>query len=133
MNQNPTFNSNQPNSQENLYGQPVSVYTSQEALEDGVLFDITAINPAWARGLFNNVTTNLLGRGYMDDKGKINIPNLLDLLNQVNQIVRRESKNFTEFDHFFSGSIELPDGGQQMIFICCNETGKFTLMMPEDY
>lgn len=133
MSQETKINSNQPNSQEGVYGKPVFVYTSNQAVEDGILFDVTAVNPAWAKGLFNYVTTNLLGRGYMDKEDKVNIPNLLDLLNQANQIVRRETKDFTEPDHFFSGSIELPNGDQQMIFMVCNETGKFTIMLPEDY
>lgn len=133
MSQNTKVNSNQANNQEIVYGQPVFVYTSNQAVEDGILFDVTAINPAWAKGLFNYVTTNLLGRGYMDRDGKINIPNLLDLMNQANQIVRKETKDFTEFDSFFSGPIELPNGQQQMIFMACNETGKFTIMLPEDY
>ena len=60
-------------------------------------------------------------------------PNLLDLLNQALQIVRKETNNFTAFDTFFSGSIELPSGDQQKIFIGQNETGKFTIMLPEDH
>ena len=74
----------------------------------------------------------LLNRGYAY-QDKISVPNLLDLLNQALQIVRRETKNFTVMDTFFCGPVELPDGEQQKIFICWNETGKFTIMLPEDY
>ena len=133
MSENQNVSFNQLNDQGTIYGQPVSVYTSQEAVEDGILFDITTINPAWAKGLFNYVTTNLLGCGYLDKEDKINIPNLLDLLNQANQIVRKETRNYTMFDTFFDGSIELPNGDRQKIFIGWNETGKFTIMLPEDY
>ena len=43
----------------------IDVYTSEEAEEDGVLVDITRINPSWKIGLFNYVTSNLLSRGYI--------------------------------------------------------------------
>ncbi len=126
------ISSNQPHSQEEFYGQPVFKYTSDQAVVDGILFDLTQLNPAWKKGLFNYVTVNLLNRGYMY-QDKISIPNLLDLLNQANQIVRRETKSFTVMDTFFDGSIEMPDGERQKIFIVWNETGKFTIMLPEDY
>jgi len=109
-------------------------YTSSQAEEDGILFDVTRINKAWEKGLFNYVTTNLLNRcGYINDEGQINIPNMIDLLNQCNQIVRRKSDNFQNFDTLFNGQIELPSGIKQKIFIGQNETGKFTIMLPEDY
>jgi hypothetical protein len=133
MSQNQNTNSNQSNNQETLYGEPVFVYTSDQAVEDGILFDITAVNPEWKKGLFNYVTVNLLNNGYLNKEDKINIPNLLDLLNQVLQIVKKETNDFTTMDTFFSGSIELPNGDQQKIFIGQNETGKFTIMLPEDY
>lgn len=129
---NANINSNQQDNQENLYGEPVFVYTSDQAVEDGILFDITAVNPKWKEGLFNYVTVNLLNSGYLNED-KLNIPNLLDLLNQALQIVKKATNNFTAFDTFFSGSIELPSGDQQKIFIGQNETGKFTIMLPEDY
>jgi len=58
---------------------------------------------------------------------------LIDLLNQANNIIRTKSNNFKDFDSFFSGKVELPNGQKQEIFISQNETGKFTLMLPEDY
>ena len=126
MNNEPLFNDNDV----------IFKYTSQQAEEDGILLDVTRINPEWNKGIFNYVTTNLLSRGYFN-KGEtaetINIANLLDLLNQSLQIVRKESKNFTQPDTFYSGMIELPSGDKQKIFIGINETGKFTVMLPEDY
>ena len=107
-------------------------YSSEQALNDGILFDITQINSKWKSGLFNYVTTNLMNKGYMKDS-KINIPNILDLLNQALQIVKKGSNEFKEIDNFYSGSIEFPDGEQQEIYISQNETGKFTIMLPEDY
>lgn len=114
-------------------------YTCQQAEADGVLFDVTKVNPDWKKGIFNYVTGNLLKEGYFnkeydgETKESINIPNLLDLLNQSLQIVRKKTENFTKPDSFFDGFIELPNGDKQMIFIQANETGKFTIMLPEDY
>jgi len=107
-------------------------YTSKQAEEDGILFDVTRINKAWEKGLFNYVTKNLLNCGYTDDEGQINVPNIIDLLNQCNQIVRKKSDNFQNFDTLFNGKIELPNGQRQEVFIGQNETGKFTIMLPED-
>jgi hypothetical protein len=110
-------------------------YTSAQAETDGVLFDITKLNPKWKQGLFNYVTTNLMSRGYFEPDGKVRIVNLLDLLNQSNEIVRKATKGFKEeyFDTFFSGDIELPSGKKQQIFIELNETNKFTILLPEDH
>lgn len=122
------------------FGESIVKYTSEEAEIDGILFDITRLNSEWKKGLFNYVTTNLLGKGYLEtgktDKDfdyEIRISNILDLLNQSLQIVKKESKNFKEFDTFFSGEIELPNGESQKVFIQQNETGKFTIMLPQDY
>ena len=71
MSQNQNTNSNQSNNQETLYGEPVFVYTSDQAVEDGILFDITAVNPEWKKGLFNYVTVNLLNNGYLNKEDKI--------------------------------------------------------------
>jgi len=118
---------------ENIFGEVIFQYTSKQAEEDGILFDITKLNEKWKKGLFNYVTTNLLSKGYLDEKGSINFPNLLDLLNQANLIVKIKSNNFHDFDTFYAGRIELPSGEKQEIFIEQNETGKFTLLLPEDH
>ena len=97
------------------------------------MVDITKLNEKWKKGLFNYVTTNLLNKGYFDDNGNINLPNLVDLFNQVLMIVKIKSNNFHNFDTFFAGQIELPSGGKQEIFIEQNETGEFTLLLPEDH
>jgi len=114
------------------FGEPIFCYTSKDAELDGVLFDLLRVNQDWEKGLFNYVTMNLLRRGYLDGD-VVKVANLLDLLNQANQIVKKESKDFTQHNWLFSGSVELPDGSQQKVFICQNETEKFTVMLPEDY
>jgi hypothetical protein len=115
----------------------VSIYTSQEAVEDGILFDIDRIltqNPAKPFFL-KYVTTNLLEKGYLnpprepDVESTLNIPNLKDLLNQATQIFLKKPAD----DYFASGKIELPDGQKQEIYIAQNETGRYTAMLSEDY
>jgi len=107
-------------------------YTSKDAEEDGTLFDVTKLNHKWKNGLFNYVTKNLLSKGYIKTD-KIMVHDIIDLLNQAMQIIKKKSKNLKEFDYFFNGEIELPNGEMQEIFIQQNDTGKFTIMLPEDY
>ena len=117
---------------DNFFGEVISTYTESQAVEDGFLVELTQFNESWKKGMFNYVTTALFDKGYIVDDN-INVPNILDLLNQSLQLVKKESNNFTREDSFFSGSIELPSGEQQKIFIQQNSSGKFTIMLPEDY
>ena len=107
-------------------------YTQKQAEEDGVLVNLTKINPGWKKGPFNYVTSNLLSKGYVKS-GTFNLPNVVDLLNQSLQILKIKTKNFRKFDTFFEGKIEFPNGSVGQVFISQNETGKFTIMLPEDY
>jgi DNA-directed RNA polymerase subunit RPC12/RpoP len=59
----------------------------------------------------------------------INLPNIMDLLNQAVHIIKRKGVQ----DWFYSGQIELSSGMKQKVFLAQNETGKFTIMLPEDY
>jgi len=112
----------------------ISVHTNEQATEDGILLDIRKVNPEWEKGIFSHITINLLHTGgYFNEDKTINIPNLLDLLNQSLEIVRKKSKNFTEHDWFFEGEIELPSGNRQQVFIEQNETGKYTILLPSDH
>ena len=115
-----------------FFGEPVFVYTAEQAVEDGILADIGRINPVWKSGIFNHVTANLLHKGYVKNE-KIDLPCLQDLLQQALDIVNRKSKEQEEPDWLYTGEIELPSGMKQEIFIQQNETGKYTLMLPEDY
>ena len=107
-------------------------YTSKQAVEDGILFDLLQLNPKWRAGLFRYVTTNLMNKGYLA-QDKVNVASVYDLLRQCLHILKEKSNNFKDFDTFFSGIIELPSGEKQKVFIGHNEIGKFTIMLPEDW
>lgn len=134
-----------------LFGEVIYSYTSDQATDDGILFNLMLLKPYFKdmdRSIFNYATTNLLySLGYIEDsrsiKGiedkkiitttgdiKINIPSIMDLLNQAIKILKESKK---KNDWFYSGKIEDPNGSEKEIYICQNETGRYTLMLPEDY
>jgi len=142
--------------------QLVSKYTSAQAVEDGSLFDVDLLVKAGNIPI-NYITTGLLAKGYWNDTcekgvtraeaGKndrcascetfikhqgeklsclehtLNIPNMSDLITQGLRIFSKKPAA----DWFVSGIIELPSGQKQKVFIAQNETGRYTLMLPEDY
>lgn len=156
-----------------IFGEPISVYTSDEAVNDGILFDldeliknnkIKTVGPIDAFPI-KYITTNLLSNGYYQDRCNnavqiadagtnercrtcptwivfansgnktlpckektLSIPNMLDLINQALRIFAKKAVD----DYFVSGLIELPTGKKQIIFIEQNETGRYTVMLPED-
>ena len=142
----------------------VFTYTSKQAEEDGILFDLDQLLPGKLHTNFflKYITTGLLSKGYLNDRCKdgvkdgmqgknrccttcdifhqsrgnlsclkpsLNIPNITDLISQAVQIFKRKPAD----DYFVSGSIELPSGQKQKIFIAQNETGRYTAMLPEEY
>jgi hypothetical protein len=109
----------------------VSTYLSSEAVEDGFLFDLDLVVKQSPLGKFvlQYITTNLLAEGYWNKDQTINIPNLRDLLEQSLRVFRKKPAD----DYFVSGAIELPSGSKQKIFIAQNESGRYTVMLPEDY
>lgn len=118
---------------DDIFGEPVYSYTSEQAVEDGILFDILQVNPKWENGIFRYVTMKLMEHGYLTDE-EVNIPNLMDLLNQSTIIIKDASHGFKDKpERFYSGDIELPNGQKQKIYISMNEFAKFTIMLPEDY
>ncbi len=103
-------------------------YTEKDAVEDGILVDLLAIRKEWKDCMFNYATIGLINLGYVKED-KVSIPNLIDLINQAGIIVKKANKE----DWFYSGIIELPNGEKQKMFIAQNSTGRFTLMLPEEY
>ena len=128
MNKNNIFNSSDV----------VSIYTSDEATEDGILFDLSK-SSFFKNEHFNFVTTNLLSDlNILSFSSKlnsdvINTPMLLDLLEQAKRIVLNKIRETLTEDTFYSGIVRSQDNQSIRIFICQNETGLFTLMLPSDY
>lgn len=104
----------------------IFTYTSAEAVEDGILFDLVKAIPNCEHTPFNLVTTNLLRLGYIRNN-VIDLEALRDLIRQCTWIVNDCS------DYFYSGVVEFANGMTDKVFICQNETSKFTIMLPEDY
>jgi hypothetical protein len=110
----------------------IFTYTSDQATEDGILFDLDLMRQYCTRGSsspLKYVTTNLLSKGYWNQDETLNIPNMIDLITQSLKIFAKKPRD----DWFVSGVIELPSGAKQKIFIAQNETGRYTAMLPEDY
>jgi hypothetical protein len=108
----------------------VYTYTSSQAVEDGILFDLDQVQERYFRNSpFSYATTNLLTNGGYLTEGKIDIARLIDLIFASNKIFNKMPKG----DWFASGKIELPSGAKQEICISQNETGRYTIMLPQDY
>ena len=112
----------------------VSRYTSEDAVEDGILYDLDEILPAWlAGGFVRYITIGVGSMGYVDvdehDDATVNAPNLMDLLVQAEQIRKRGRRG----DWHYSGEVETPDGEKQEIYIEQNETGRFTILLPSEH
>lgn len=118
---------------EEFFGKPISIYTSDDAEIDGVLFDLSKINKDWKKGFFNYMTTNLFRDEFVDELGEIKMQELQKLISECQEHMRKKSNDFKNFDHFFSSFFILPSGNKKEVYICQNETGKYTLMYPSDY
>lgn len=112
----------------------IYAYSLRQAEEDGILFNMDLLGDSFKGKIFSHMTDNLLTAHYLNHKEKkINHAALRDLVMHAWNIMRKDSQNFQRFDHFFSGTIELPNGKKQKIFMQQNETKRFTIMLPEDY
>ena len=106
----------------------VSRYTDEGAIEDGILVKLERDGKPMSRYI-KLATTNLLeSSDYMEDD-QFNVPNILDLIKQCHWIMIRAKK----WDWFYSGKIELPRGEKQEVFIEQNNSGGYTVMLPEDH
>ena len=112
----------------------IYIYTSEQAVEDGILFDLDQVRKYLPKNPFKYATVNLLTKGYFSQEDvygnfKVKIPNVIDLIMGALMIYCRKPAD----DYFCSGQIELPTGKKQQIFIAQNETGAYTIMLPQDY
>lgn len=112
----------------------IYTYTSKQAVEDAILFDLDQVRKYLPKNPFKYATVNLLTKGYFSQEDaygnfKVKIPNVIDLIMGALMIYCRKPAD----DYFCSGQIELPTGKKQKIFIAQNESGAYTIMLPEDY
>jgi hypothetical protein len=75
------------------------------------------------------VTVSLLSKGYFEQDGSLRLPNVIDLRRMS---CARIFHKKPVYDYFVSGKIELPNGQKQTVFIEQNDTGRYTIMIPED-
>jgi len=110
----------------------VIVFEPKVSLEDGDLFDVAAAGLQF-EGRINRVSTDLLidldvmryNATVRNDV--INVPNLLDVLEQAHQIINRSIYNTMTLQPSYSGTIRRPNGKQIVISIIENETNNYSI------
>ena len=103
-----------------LFGEPISVYTDAQALEDGVLVDVSSLNVRFQGMLINRITQHLWG-----DFESL-FPNESELNGQASPA--RCERNVKRLC-YWGGIWTLPPN----VWIIENEVAGWTLMYPEDY
>lgn len=108
-----------------FFGEPISIYTDADALEDGVLVDVSSLNVRFHNRLINRFTSNaweafraLLTKADEDEADETDMNELKSTLQSKLQAA------------YFKGDIwHLPPG----LWLIENEVNGWTLMFPEDY
>lgn len=111
----------------------ISIYTSNDGVADGTLFDILDARKEWERGIFRYVTIGVMSLGYLQEDGSANIPNLVDLLQQCLLAVKKQSHNFRHQIEYCETRIELPSGDNETVWMEINEKAKFTILLPSEH
>jgi hypothetical protein len=107
----------------------IFTYTSAQAVEDGILFDLSQVR-GYEHCQINLITANLMEKGYWNNEGtiaKINSCNLRDLVIQLLHKIGKKQ------DTFYEVSVEAPSGSRIKVFVAQNESGRYTAMLPGDY
>lgn len=105
-----------------FFGEPISVYTSNQAEEDGIL--VSTGHP-----LINYITHTVFERCI-----KPLITEDIDEANLTKKLIEDsifEIKKFKHPDWMYAIKVRGCRGWK--LWACQNETGKYTLMFPEDY
>lgn len=102
------------------FGEPISVYTDAQALEDGVLVDIARLDLAFEGRVINRVTQNLWRDLEQDCRSEAGI-NVEAIASALRAKCRMAS--------FHGGVWTLPPE----MWLIENEVGGWTLMYPSDY
>lgn len=114
-----------------LFGNPVSVYTSDQAEGDGLLIKIKDDDINYmTKSVYSECIDKFLIK---DDDGNVldGFPTALNLMYKLISSVKAEVVKIQEekgLDWFYN----IKARGWEF-YVCQNETGKYTLMFPEDY
>lgn len=114
-----------------LFGDPISVYTSDQAEEDGLLVRIRDNDINYmTRTVFNECIYPFLIK---DHEGNLieGLPTASELIYRLIGSVKQEVIKIQKekgLDWFYS-----IEARGWKFYVCQNETGKYTLMFPEDY
>lgn len=113
----------------NVFGEAIYSYTEDQAVEDGILTKTDDIFPKMSQHLVSHITTNLLqSKGY-EENGEIKRACVIDICNVFGPKIRK----ILGKDSFLSGYMQSPNGERFKVFAQQNSTGRWTLMLPEDY
>jgi hypothetical protein len=109
--------------------------SDQKAARDGILFPMTAVDPAYGAGPITYVTTSLLEKlGYLAPNafgGRTIDPQVGDLFSAALEIFRK-GEQAEPGQYPYIGDVESPSG-TRTVWISPNSTaGKHTLYLPED-
>ena len=104
---------------EEIFGNVISAYTDADAVEDGMLVDISQFST-----IVTLATSNLLESKKYIDGDKLNVPCIMDLVSQCIHGLRKGRDLIL---------VEFPDGVKGRVRVLENMSGKYTVMLPGDY
>lgn len=113
---------------EDVFGPVIMSYTSDQAVDDGMLISTDALFPHQPQHLISHITTNLMQKGY-ETKGAISLASVMDLCNFLGPKIRQ----ILGKDTFLAARVEGPNGDKFKVFAEQNEKGRWTVMLPEDH
>jgi len=110
--------------------------SDKQALRDGILFPLTAVDCSYATGPISYVTTNLLEQlGYLAPNafgGRTISPQVCELFSAAHEIFKK-SERTEPGDYPYVGDVESPTGIHTVWISPNRTTGKHTLYLPEDF
>jgi len=112
---------------EDFFGPPISTYTDEQAVEDGVLVDISRMGLRLAGKPVNRMTAHFYGA--LSEFTNEALPGLPTMA----QILRTKLKFATQGEPSDGYLFVLPGGGGDAIWAVRNELGGYTVMFASDY
>ncbi|HSE98687.1 MAG TPA: hypothetical protein VLD57_10525 [Blastocatellia bacterium] len=103
-----------------FFGEPISVYSDAQAIEDGVLVDVSSLNVSFARMPINRMTKHL----WAEFEPLFTTNGAMDL-----GALAKALRTKCEMAVYRGGIWTLPPH----LWLIENEVGGWTLMYPEDY